>query len=90
MTDVEEEKERLNMIIQKSLGLAREYVSQGENAGMVCHAFVISAVEISREVGADPLDVLNNAFNSAIYAIRENVEFIDDDPFRDADLKLPN
>ena len=77
MIEIDIEQRRLNQIIQESLGLARGCVEQGDDAGMICHALVISAVEISREAGADPFDVLNNALNSAIYAIRKNVEIIE-------------
>ena len=84
MIDIEEiiaeDNRLLNQLIPVFVGSAEENMPNDKSKlPIVAHALTIAAVEIARKGDLSPIDVLANAFNSAIYAIRENVEFIEEE-----------
>ncbi|MAI14355.1 MAG: hypothetical protein CMM15_10085 [Rhodospirillaceae bacterium] len=97
MIDIEEiiaeDNRLLNQLIPVFVGSAEEHMPNDKSKlPIVAHALTIAAVEIARKGDLSPLDVLANPFNSAIYAIRENVEFIKEeaDVFEGIDKMLRN
>ena len=95
MIDIEEiiaRNRQLNQLIPVFVGSAEEHMPDDESkVPIVAHALMIAAIEVA-EGDLSPLDVLANAFNSAIYAINENVEFIEQeaDVFEGIDFGTTN
>ena len=82
MIDIEEiiaeENRLLNQLIPVFVGSAEKHMPDDKSkVPIVAHALMIAAIEVAKKGDLSPLDVLANAFNSAIYAINENIEFIE-------------
>jgi len=77
---IAEDNRLLNKLIPVFVASAEEYIPEDKSKlPIVAHALTIAAIELARKSDLSPLDVLANAFNSAIYAIRENVEFVEEE-----------